>query len=534
MLNHLFNNTGRISRFIILRDRFRIPIWIISIAVFTFLVAISFADLYKTDEARHAVAQTMMNPAMTAMVGKGYGLDNYTFGAMMAHQMLLMTALVVGIMSILLVTRHTRADEEEGRIELIRSLPVGRLSNLHATMLVLFVTNILLALVIGFGLYALGIESMELEGSLLYGAALGATGMIFSSITALFAQLSASSRGTLGLSFAFLGAAYLIRAIGDIGNETLSWFSPFGWVLSSEVYVNNYWWPIILTVGVSICFVIISLYLNAIRDLESGFLPVKPGKKHASSFLLSTIGLTLRLQRTGLIFWAIGVFILGASYGSVLGDLESFISENEVLEKFLTPTGGVSLTEQFLTMLMAIISMICTIPPLMAMFKLRSEEKKNRTEFLLSRVISRIRLMGSYFIVSITVGYIMLSLAAIGLGSVGMPVLNGEINFSTFYRAAIVYLPAMWVMIGIAVFLIGLAPKRTGLTWIYLTFSFVVIYMGGLFQFPEWVGKLSPYGYIPKLPVEEMDFTKTSVLTFIALVLTVIGFIGYKNRNIHG
>ncbi|MDQ7862150.1 hypothetical protein RCO48_17630 [Peribacillus frigoritolerans] len=39
---------------------------------------------------------------------------------MMAHQMLLLTAMAVGIMSILLVTRHTRADEEDGRIEMIR------------------------------------------------------------------------------------------------------------------------------------------------------------------------------------------------------------------------------------------------------------------------------------------------------------------------------------------------------------------------------------------------------------------------------
>jgi ABC-2 type transport system permease protein len=58
-------------------------------------------------------------------------------------------------------------------------------------------------------------------------------------------------------------------------------------------------------------------------------------------------------------------------------------------------------------------------------------------------------------------------------------------------------------------------------------------YMGGLFQFPERVGELSPFGYIPKLPLELMDFTKVSTLTVIALVLTVISFIGYKNRSIH-
>ena len=43
--------------------------------------------------------------------------------------------------------------------------------------------------------------------------------------------------------------------------------------------------------------------------------------------------LYLRLQRTGIIAWAIGLFILGASYGSVLGDLESFFKDNEMLKR---------------------------------------------------------------------------------------------------------------------------------------------------------------------------------------------------------
>ena len=100
----------------------------------------------RQSKERQAIAETMMNPAMAAMVGRGYGLDNYTIGAMMAHQMLLFTALAVGLMSILLIARHTRADEEDGRIEMIRSLPTGRLSNIHATMLVLCGMNLLLAL----------------------------------------------------------------------------------------------------------------------------------------------------------------------------------------------------------------------------------------------------------------------------------------------------------------------------------------------------------------------------------------------------
>jgi ABC-2 type transport system permease protein len=534
MWKQLSNQTGKMASFIIRRDRIRFPIWITSLALITIVTASSFTNLYQTDQERQAIAETMKNPAMTAMLGPGYGLDNYTAGPMMAHQMLLFTAIVVAIMSILLVTRHTRADEEEGRIELIRSLSVGRLSNLSAAVGVVSSLNVLLAIVIGIGLYSLQIESMNLEGSLLYGAALGVTGIFFTAVTALFAQLSENSRGTIGLSFTILGIAYLIRAVGDVSNATLSRFSPLGWILGTEVYVNNFWWPIILTICVAIVVNALAFYLNTIRDLDSGFLPSKPGRKYASPFLQSSLGLAFRLQRTGIITWAIGMYLLGLSYGSVFGDLESFFLNNEMMSQILPPVEGLSLTEQFLTMLMSVITMVCTIPALMFMMKLKGEEKKALTEHLISRSVSRTKVMGSYFVLAFSFGFAMVFLAVLGLWSASVSVMEEPISFMVMFNAAMVYLPAIWIMIGFSVLLIGYKPQFTGLSWLYLGYSFLVVYLGGLLQFPEWLGKLSPFGHIPQLPVEEMNIVILFVLSSIAVVFIIIGFIGYKNRDLSG
>ena len=525
--------TGTLTRFILRRDRFRIPLWLIGISFFTLMVPIAFEELYASQEERDLMAETMENPAMTAMVGPG-DLANYTVGAMTAHQMLLMTSLVVGLMSILLVTRHTRTDEEAGRIEMIRSLPVGRLSNLHATWLVLILTHVLLALVTGFGLFALGIESMDLEGSLLYGATLGATGIFFTGMTAVFAQLSENSRGVIGYSVAFLLIAYLVRAVGDVGNETLSWFSPLGWLTQTEAYSTNNWWPLLLFIGGSVFLFILSSYLNAIRDLEAGFFPAKPGKEHASAFLQTPIGLAFRLQRAGMIAWAVGLFVLGLAYGSVMGDLESFFQGNEMLEQLLAEGEGYTLTEQFIPMLMIVMGILATVPPLMAMTKLRSEEKKNHTELLLSKSLSRPKLMGSYVILSVVNGLIMTSFAAIGFWLAGSAVMEEGFEFGTLFASAMVYYPAMLVMIGVAVFLIGWLPKQTGLIWFYLVYSFIVLYLGDLFQFPNWLGKLSPFGYIPQLPVDEMQWLPVISLVVIAAVFIVVGLIGYRKRDIEG
>ncbi|NBJ67956.1 MULTISPECIES: ABC transporter permease [Clostridia] len=534
MTGLLFKNTGKLLRFLARQNRLRMSVWIIFLVAITLVIAVSFTDLYDNKAERQAIAETMHNPAMTAMVGKGYGLANYTFGAMMAHQMLLFTAIVVAIMSILLVTRHTRAEEEDGRMELMRSLPTGRLANLMAVMNLAFFTNLLLALLTGVGLFALGIESMDLEGSLLYGASLGAIGYFFTAVTAVFAQLSESSRGANGLAFLVLGIAYMIRAMGDVSNEALSWLSPLGWILSGKVYVTNDWWPMLLTFGVALLIWLLAFYLNHIRDMGAGFLTSKPGKKQASKFLTTPLGLLFRIQRTTIIAWAIGLFVIGASYGSVLGDLESFFADVDIMQEMLTPVAGYTLTEQFIAMLMSIMAMFSTIPVLMAMLKVVSEEKKQRIEHFFSRAVSRHRLLGSALVIAFIVAFVMLSLTAVGLWSAGTAVIEDGLEFAVVYKAALVYVPAVWVMLGVTITLIGVSGKFTNWIWGYLIYSFIMVYLGNLIRFPEWMIKLSPYGHISQLPIEAMNWDVALILTTIAVGFTWIGFIGYRNRNMEG
>ncbi|MGM8215781.1 ABC transporter permease [Bacillaceae bacterium W0354] len=531
MTQNNFSKIGLLIKFILRLDRIRLPVWLFGILFFTVIVPPAFKELYPTQPERDTMAETMNNPALIAMVGPA-DLSNYTIGVMTSHQMLLITALVVGLMGILLITRHTRADEEDGRLELVRSLPVGRLSMLNASLIVIVGANLLLAMITGFVLASLGIEGMDLEGSLLYGASLGVTGILFASVTAFFAQLTESSRGTIGLSFAVLFGAYFVRAVGDVSVEALSWISPLGWIPMTEVYANNHWWPIGLMLILSIGFVILANYLNSIRDLGAGLLPSKDGKIHASPFLQSPIGLALRLQRTGLISWAIGMILLGLSYGSVFGDLESFFEGNELLVQMFGGEDGYSFTDSFISTLMVVIALLAAVPPIMSMLKLYSEEKKERIEHILSRAVSRTKLLVSYLVISVVNGFVMLSLSAIGLWAAGNTVVEGGLDFWGIYYSALTYYPAMLVLIGLAVIIIGFKPKLTIVIWLYLFYSFIVLYFGNLFQLSDWIGKLSPFGHIPAMPVEEFELLPVIILLVIAIMLMIAGTIGYNRRDI--
>src|SRR5690625_7802082 len=99
------------------------------------------------------------------MLCKWYCFEDNTIVVMMAYQMILFTAIAVAIMSILVDVRHTRADEEAGRIELIRSFPTGRLGNLSATIILAFGMKILLAMLLCGSLNILLYQCCDLVGS---------------------------------------------------------------------------------------------------------------------------------------------------------------------------------------------------------------------------------------------------------------------------------------------------------------------------------------------------------------------------------
>ena len=533
-LSKRYENTSVLARFILRRESIRTPVWIISILSFTIMMALLIPGLYTQGADREIMAETMKNPAVTVMLGPGYGLENYTDGAMMSHFMLLFTAVAVGIMSILYAVRHTREDEETGRTEIIRSLPVGHLSNLTAAFIVAVIINIIIFLTVGFGLYYTGNESMDFNGSMLYGAVLGATGILFTGLTCLFAQLSSNTRTVMGYSFGFLILAYFIRGIGDIENEVLSLISPLGLSLRAQVYVNNYWWPVLITLGVSIICFGIAMYLNSIRDLESGFISAKPGRVRASRLLVSPLGLALRLQKTTIIAWTIGMFILGAAYGSVLGDLEGFLTSSDAIQQMIPVVEGFNLTERFMTMLMIILSILGTIPVLMYVLKLRSEEKNQRTEQLHATAVSRSNIIFSYTLIGLVGAIIIQFVSIIGLWSSAIFVMDDPISLKTLLKAGFAHLPALWIMIGLTVILIGWAPRLTGIAWLYLGYSFFVVYLGEMLKLPDWMARLTPFGHTPQIPVEEVEPLTIIVLTLIALVLIAIGFIGYNRRDIEG
>ncbi|MCB5050640.1 hypothetical protein LGW56_09025, partial [Streptococcus mutans] len=252
-MNKLFNKTRKYTFFLIKRDGKYLLIYLVTLCFLILSQALSFANLYASATKRAAGAITMNNPAMIAISGPVYKTSKgFSLGALMSNQTLLYTAVIIAVVNIIFVTRNTRSDEESSRIELLKSLPIGRLTNYIATILITLLLNFLTFIILGIGLNALDIKSMDLNGSMLYGLILAATGLFFSSLTTLLSNFFIYTKNVYGVSFLFLGLSYVVRAIGDLNKNDITLFSPLGWVVRSRVYTKNNWSFSVLLIVLSI------------------------------------------------------------------------------------------------------------------------------------------------------------------------------------------------------------------------------------------------------------------------------------------
>ncbi|MCL2588772.1 MAG: ABC transporter permease [Oscillospiraceae bacterium] len=534
MLKHLFSGTLSLVRFLLRRDRMRLSAWLLGVAGFTVACVPLFQNMFGDPAELAAMGEMMQNPALIAMVGPVYGLENYHLGAMYTNFMLVLMAMLAGAMNIFLVTRHTRQDEEQGRLEVLRSLPVGRLSNLAAVLLVAVKLNVLMALLIGFGMWAFGIEGITLAGALLFGAAMAAAGLVFAGITAVFCQLCGNNRTASGLSLLALMAAYLIRAIGDVSMEALSLASPLGLISRAQAFVGNYWWPVFVLLGVFVLLVSFALILAKTRDLGQGMIAARPGRRHASPLLSGSLGLALRLSKTTLLVWGGVLMLFGVMYGSVMNEMDNFIAGSEMLQGMIAAgmTDGASYTDEFVALLMIIKSVLATVPVVGLMLRLRGEEKQGYLEQVLSGSVGRIRLFASYFGIALIASIVLQLLATLTFWGTASLVLDPAPALGAYLTAARNYLPAMWILLGLAAALIGFFPRRTGLAYGYLGLSFFLVYMGTLAGFPAWTLRLSPFGNIPRMGEGEQSFLALYIMLAIAVLLVTLGFVGYRRRDV--
>ncbi|HEX6382399.1 MAG TPA: ABC transporter permease [Acidimicrobiia bacterium] len=520
--------TGVLVRGILRRDRMRMLVWVGGIVAMTASSAAGVKGIFPTAaDLQRAAALVEGNAVAIAFNGPFQGLE--TIGGRIAFETGAFTLVLVGLMSLFTVSRNTRAEEESGRLELIRATAVGRHAPAAAALAVVAGMNVVTGL--GVTVALLGLD-LPAAGCVAYGVSAIAVGFVFASVTAVAAQVTENTRVVSGLAGIAVGGSYSLRAVGDIGDGTLSWLSPIGWGQKLRPFASEQWWPLVVPVAVVAGGLWLAGTLASHRDLGGGLVPPRAGPATAPPSLGRPLGLAVRLQRGAAIAWGSGVLALGLVYGSVADQADKLLEDlDESVRDMLAQSGG-DFVDSFLGTTLLILALIGSGFAVQAALRLRSEESGLRAEPVLATPTSRRRWAASHIAAAVGGGAAVLAAGGFGLG-LAYGLAAGDIGeLFPLLASALSYLPATGVLIGLAVALFGLAPRAGRAVWGVLAVCFVIGFFGELLDLPNWLTNLSPFEHTPLVPAEDPDVLPLLVQSAVAVMLAATGMAAFHARDI--
>ncbi|HET9516390.1 MAG TPA: ABC transporter permease [Actinoplanes sp.] len=515
-------------RFMLRRERFGLPWWLLGAALLVLVQSVQSQNLYGTPEALAKLRQTMGgNTAVVAMSGPTRLLES--IGGEVVFEIFASVAIVVALMNMFLVGRHTRAEEESGRAELIRSARVGRQAPLAAALTLAGLADVAVGLLV----FAVAAGTgLPVGGSALFGAALAALGIVFAAVTAVTVQVFENARAAYGAVGLVMGAAYVLRAVGDVGSGALSWASPIGWGQRTFPYTGDRWWPVLLSLTTAALLVAVAVTLLRHRDFGAGLVAPRLGRARAGRSLRNAYALAWRLQRSHLIGWSAGLGLLGVAYGSLGNTIEQYVRDNPQVAEFL-PGGAADIVDAYLALTVGSAALIAAAYGVSSVLRIRGEETAGRAEPVLATATGRLTWLAGQLSVSLTGAAVVLLVLGLGEGAAyGMTVSDAG-QVPRLAGVALAYLPAVWLLIAVVVLAFGWLPRHCTLVgWTVVGYCAVVTLFADSFDLPGWARRGSPFGHTPQIPLADLALTPLIAMTVLAAAAITAGYAGLRRRDI--
>jgi ABC-2 type transport system permease protein len=529
------SGTGALARLAVRRDRIMLPVWIYVLTIFVVSTGYSFKNLYKTPASREAIAAGISHdPVTLALAGPLYGTS---IGALTAYKVGAACGVLAGLMSIFIVIRHTRADEEAGRLELVGSTAVGRNAALAVGVLLAAAANAVAAALITAGAAATG---LPVGGGAALGLAIGCTGLVFAAVAAVAAQLSGSARGARAIGICVVIVSYLLMSVGAAAGTAgslrwLLWAGPAGWASEVRPYAGDHWLVLILPLAAAAAVTAVAAELATRRDLGAGLVPPRPGPAHASRLLRGPLGLAWRMQRVGVIGWAACAAVFAAAFGSIADSIGSMLGSSPAVRTAIARLGGQSaLADAYLATMMTLLGVVVAGYAVSMVLRLHSDEAADREELLLATPASRLSWAGSQLLVAGVAAAVVLGVAGLAAGlASGLRSGDPGAAVPRLVGAAFAQLPAVLVVAGVAAAVFGLRPDScVAAGWTALGLAALLVVFGPTLQLAQWIQDISPFTHVPKLPGGTVAAAPLVWLAAVALALAAAGLAGLRRRDI--
>lgn len=524
------------TRLVVRRNRWFVLAWVLPLAAVVPLTASVYETVVDPRNADAFVAAMTHNPTMRALLGPP--VDLTTAGGFTVWRTGTFVAALAAMMAVLAVVRSTRAEEEDGRTELLRSGVLGRHVPLVAPVVVVLGACALLGLLVTVGMVAVG---EAVVGSVAFGLGTALVGAVFVGVAAVAAQITGSARTARSIGLWLLAAAYTLRAVADGSAEgsaarPLAWASPVQWMALTRPYADERWWVLLLPVVTTALLLVGALVLQERRDHGAGLWAARPGRPRASALLGGPLGLSWRLHRGSILGWTIGMVLVAVAMGSLSTSFDTMLQEVPALQAVLVRMGGGAtvLIEAFFVAMLGILAVLMGVLGVLIFHRLRAEEESGHTELVLSTATSRHQLLGSHLLPALLVPAALLVLTGVVM-SLRLAAAQDDWSWpGRVAGAALALTPGGLVVLGLAVLLHGWAPRLSFLVWVVVGWSLLMVWVGAILELPAWLTGLTPWAPLPQLPTEAMDWTPVLSLTGLAVLLGVLGVIGHRRRDVTG
>jgi ABC-2 type transport system permease protein len=487
------------------RDSVQLLMWMVGAALMAYAGYVGVSESYGTEQDRSSILRAAVaNPVILLFRGLPSGSSD---GAFIAFQLVPWLAILAAFMSAFLAVRHSRMDEEAGRLELVAATPAGRLLPTAVTIVHGVTANLALGVLVAAAFLAAGLDG---AGSLTIGAAAASVGIVFLGVGLLAGQFMRSPRGANSVSMAVLLTTFLFSGIGNavgtpddtlqrMESSWLTWLSPFGWAENSRPFDADSWWPIVLAAVVGAVLIAVSVRLQSARDLGASFVAERPGRAEARPTLASNHALVWRLSAPSIVGWAIGGAITGLLATSLSSVIEQIGGENPAIASVLEAIAKQgSLAEGMITTFFIMLGVFCACCAVQTVARARQEEAAGTAEALLATPLGRIHWLADHVLVGFF-AIVIVAAAAVGGAAAGMARAD---DGATLFRAAVVaaggQVAAASVFLVLTALVFVLAPRFTiPLGWTLVAVGTMLGLFGPLFGLPDWLTDVSPFAGTP-------------------------------------
>jgi ABC-2 type transport system permease protein len=531
-----------------LRD-FRVPIlgWGLGLGALMATVFAAVPSVFATPAAKAAVVSLGPSFAWIAepiKIDTAGGYATWKYG---------ITILVVVIWPLLAGTGMLRGEEERGSMDVLLSLPRGRvriaLEKLAAMWTALLAMGLLVGLLAFAGSSKVSSE-LSLGAALWFGVNLSLICGVFGSIAVLVSQFTQERRTASGLTAGILLVAIVVDMVHRVVPSTvwLSQFSPVYYYNLSKPLVPGYGvnpGAILVMLGLSVILSGAAIWLFARRDV-GGVVFQLPRRTTSDTRALPQSDWSLRsvyarsvgMIATSTLWWTLAIAGLSAwmvvIVKQIAAQLRSLMQGSPALADFLKLGGSDSATNA------ALFSAFFIFMPILLMAfavtqanRWSADEEDGLLELVLSTPQPRVRvLLGRFAAIAtatIFISVLTLVTTAAASAATGVTLDGGNLAAASLSMiplgllvAAIGYLFAGWLR----------AAVETGLLSFLLVIWFFISFVGPGLNLPDATLRLSPLYYYGSPLLHGLQLTSVLGVLAVAALVLALGTYRFARKDI--